>query len=77
MNRDINSANDFPSTRINHSVGEQPRKLMTRKNKRAKFFERFENEIDDIEMDKHRQSYKRASTKYASRIQLHANEVIF
>lgn len=77
MNRDMNSANDFISTKINHSIGEQPRKLMARKNKKSRFFERFENETDDIEMDKHRQSYKRASNKYSSRIQLHLNEVTF
>ena len=76
MNRDMNSANDFPSTRI-HNVGEQPRKLMARKNKKSRFFERFENQTDDIEMDKHRQNYKRASNKYSSRIQLHPNEIIF
>ncbi len=77
MNRNINSATDFSTTKINHNIGEQPRKLMARKNKKSKFFERFENETDDIELDKHRQNYKRASNKYSSRIQLHSNEVIF
>lgn len=77
MNRNMISANDFPGTKVNHSIGEQPRKLMARKNKKSRFFERFENETDDIEMDKHRQNYKRASNKYSSRIQLHPNEIIF
>lgn len=77
MNRDMNSATDFPSTKINHSIGEQPRKLMSRRAKKSRFFERFDNENDDIELDKHRQSYKRASTKYASRIQLNSSETIF
>ena len=74
MNRTINVENDSLNTRLNHVVGEQPRKLMSRK---AKKLSRFEYDSDDIEFDKHRQNYKRAADKYLTRIQLHSTEVNF
>ena len=74
MNRDIMNNNDFYSSKINPNIGEQPRKLMARKDKKHKFFD---SDFDDIEMDKHRQTYKRVAAKYSTRIQLHSNEVIF
>jgi len=73
MNRDLIS-NDSYSTKINHAVGEQPRKLMSRK---AKKDSRFEYDSDDIEFDRHRQNYKRAAAKFATRIQLSSNEINF
>jgi hypothetical protein len=74
MNKNINIGSDSFSTQLNHVMGEQPRKLMARKAKKAS---RFEYDSDDIECDRHRQNYKRAAAKYLTRIQLHSNEINF
>ena len=74
MNRNISTGSDSFSTKLNHVMGEQPRKLISRKSKKSS---RFEYDSDDIEFDKHRQNYKRAADKYLARIQLHTNEVNF
>jgi hypothetical protein len=42
MNRNMMDLDELSSNEFNHSVGEQPRKLMSRKNKRAKTFSKFE-----------------------------------
>ncbi len=74
MNRNITSGSDVYSTKLHHTMGEQPRKLMSRKIKKAS---RFEYDSDDIEFDRHRQNYKRAAAKYSARIQLNSNEINF
>jgi len=74
MNRDMLSGNDSFSTKLNHTMGEQPRRLMSRKTKKES---RFEYDSDDIEIDRHRQNYKRAAAKFATRIQLNSNEISF
>lgn len=74
MNRNMMDRDDLSSNEFNHSVGEQPRKLMSRKNKRVKAFSKFEYESDEIE--KNRQNYKRASAKYATRLQLRSSDII-
>ena len=74
MSRNIMNGNDSFSTKLHHAMGEQPRKLMSRKGKKAS---RFEYDSDDIEFDRHRQNYKRAAAKYSARIQLNSNEINF
>ena len=74
MNRNTIGNDDLFNTKLNHAMGEQPRKLMARK---AKKESRFEYDSDDIEFDRHRQNYKRAAAKFSTRIQLHSNEVNF
>jgi hypothetical protein len=72
MNRNIGGDSEIFSSRLNHAMGEQPRKLMSRKSKKAS---RFDYDSDDIEFDRHRQNYKRAAAKYLTRIQLNSNEI--
>jgi hypothetical protein len=74
MNRNISSGSDSFSTKLNHVVGEQPRKLMSPKSKKMS---RFEYDSDDIEFDRHRQNYKRAAAKFSTRIQLNSSEINF
>lgn len=74
MNRNIITLDDLSTNAFNHNVGEQPRKSMSRKNKKAKTFAQFEYETDEI--NEHRESYKRASAKYATRLQLRSSEII-
>ncbi|MET0357429.1 MAG: hypothetical protein ABW044_11660 [Cellvibrio sp.] len=74
MNKNMSSDNNFHNTRLNQVVGEQPRKLVSRKSRKSS---RFEYDSDDIEFDRHRQNYKRAAAKYSTRIQLHSNEINF
>lgn len=74
MSRNMSGDNHFHNTKLNHMVGEQPRKLMSPKSRKSS---RFEYDSDDIEFDRHRQNYKRAAAKYSTRIQLHSNEINF
>ncbi|RYY76170.1 MAG: hypothetical protein EOO52_01210 [Gammaproteobacteria bacterium] len=74
MNRNISGSSDSFSTKLNHAIGEQPRKLMSSKSKKMS---RFEYDSDDIEFDRHRQNYKRAAAKFSTRIQLNSNEINF
>jgi len=74
MNRNMISLDDVSTHQFHHSMGEQPRKLMSRKNKKSKTFSHFEQEAE--QMDKHRQNYKRSSAKYAARLQLRSNDIM-
>ena len=74
MNRNRITLGDESTNEFNHSVGEQPRKLMSRKNRKDKNFSKFKSETDEI--DQHRQNYKRASAKNATRLQLHSSEAL-
>ena len=74
MNRNMIALDEVPIHKFNHHAGEQPRKLMSRKNKKGKSFLELENEANQI--NKHRQHYKRASAKYAARSPWHLNDIL-
>jgi hypothetical protein len=62
---------DFSADDQKFSIGNQPRKSALRKHKKEHVFNKFEYELD--ELDKHRQSYKRAADKSFTRAQLRAD----
>lgn len=75
MNRDINYFSELGNSKLDHLIGEQPRKSASKKAKDGHTFKKFTDELEEVYKD--RDSYKRASTKNLTRVMLRSGKIKF